>query len=39
MIAVADGISEECGTDLKVLGAMLDNLPTIKNVVLQVEGP
>lgn len=37
--AVTDGISEECGTNLKDLGVVLDIIPASENAGLQVEGP
>lgn len=37
--AVTDGISGDCGTNLKGLGVVLDNIPASENAGLQVEGP
>lgn len=36
---MTDGISEDCGTNLKGLGVVLDNIPASENAGLQVEGP
>lgn len=35
---MTDGISENCGTNLKGLGLVLDNIPASENAGLQVEG-